>query len=148
MKLGDLMKKHIAQWFIFTVLFALIPLLIFLLSSAIFKNSIENIINKSFHELYFYSIMISASTIRDLLHVNNEIKETARFIIAFGFIIILLIASTAVYGMIIFIDNFIESNVATSISSTYINTLFTCSLILGLFTTIISLLVVFWRYSK
>lgn len=148
MKLGDLMKKHIAQWFIFTVLFALIPLLIFLLSSAIFKNSIENIINKSFHEFYFYSIMISASTIRDLLHVNNEIKETARFIIAFGFIIILLIASTAVYGMIIFIDNFIESNVATSISSTYINTLFTCSLILGLFTTIISLLVVFWRYSK
>lgn len=148
MKLGDLMKKHIAQWFIFTVLFALIPLLIFLLSSVIFKNSIENIINKSFHELYFYSIMISASTIRDLLHVNNEIKETARFIIAFGFIIILLIASTAVYGMIIFIDNFIESNVAISISMTYINTLFTCSLILGLFTTIISLLVVFWRYSK
>ena len=147
MKLGDLMKRHIAQWFIFTVLFALIPLLIFLLFSVIFKNSIENIINKSFHELYFYSIMISASTIQDILHVKSEIKETARFIIAFGFIIILFISSTAVYGMIIFIDNFIESDVAISINITYINTLFTCSLILGLFTTIISLLVVFWRYS-
>lgn len=143
-----ILKKHIAQWLIFTVLFALIPLLIFLLFSAIFQNSLENIINKSFHELYFYAIMISASTIRDLLHVKNELKDTARFVIAFGFIILLLIVSTAIYGMIVFIDNFTKANVAVFINGTYINTLFICSLMLGLSTTIISLLVIFWRYTE
>ena len=88
--------------------------------------------------------MVSATTINDLLHVKNNLRETSKFIIAFGFIIMLLIGSTSIYGMIIFTDNFIESNIIAS----HIYTLFVCSVIFSVFTTIISLLVLSWRYSE
>lgn len=142
MKLGDLMKKHIAQWLIFTILFAFIPLSIFLIFSLVFNNNIKNILNESFHELFFYSTMVSATTINDLLHVKNDLKDTPKFIVAFGFIIILFIISTAIYGVIIFTDNFMKSYLIIS----HIDTLFVCSIIVSVFTTMISFLVVNWRY--
>ncbi len=141
------MKKHIAQWLIFTVIFTLIPLLFFLLFSFIFKTTINKIIEKTFHELYFYSIIISTSTLRDLLYIKKEIKETAKFTIAFGFTILLLLASTTIYGMILFIDNFTGTDISI-ITVDYIDTLFACSLIFSIFTTIINFLVISWRASK
>lgn len=143
MKLGDLMKKHIAQWFIFTILFALIPLLIFLIFSFALENTLNNILNKCFHELFFYSIMVSATTINDLLHTKDDIKDSSQFIICFGFILLLMLSSTSIYGVTIFSDNFTKTNILSS----HIDTLFVCSIIFSLFTTIISYLVVNWRYQ-
>lgn len=143
MKLGDKLKKHIAQWFIFTIVFALIPLFIFLVFSFALENSISNILNKCFHELFFYSIMVSATTINDLLHTKNDIKDSSKFVIAFGFIILLMLSSTSIYGVTIFADDFIK----TSVLALHIDTLFVCSILFSLFTTIISYLVVNWRYQ-
>lgn len=138
-----MLKKHIAEWIIFTVAFALLPLCIFLLFSAMLDNSPQKIIDKSFHELFFYSIMVSSTTINDLLHVEDPIRETWKFTIAFGFIIFLLIASTSVYGMILFNDNFSTQEIIAS----HLQTMFVCSIIFGVFVTFVSFLVINWRYS-
>lgn len=144
MKLGDILKPHIAQWLIFTILFALIPLFIFLAFCFALESTVDNILNKCFHELFFYSIMVSATTINDLLHTKNDIKESSKFIVAFGFIILLMVSSSAIYGVTIFDDNFIKTNILIL----HIDTLFVCSTIFSLFTTIISYLVVNWRYQS
>ena len=92
------MANRIAKWLLFTVLFAFIPMIIAIL--------ILFMTDKAFNtynfngEILFFIIMLSATSIYDMVDLNKSSNVTRTIFIAF--FILLVIFSTGIYFIVLY----------------------------------------------
>lgn len=90
------MGKRILNWFLFGILFALMPLIIYIVLHYMCEIAIE--IRDCISELLFFTIMICATCLWDVNDMKKKIKSDIVFNLFFASLIILLIFSAILYG--------------------------------------------------
>ena len=93
------MANRMTKWLLFTVLFAFIPMIIAFLISFMTNTQI-NTYNYN-GEILFFIIMISATSLCDIIDLTKEISN---FILTFfmAIFIMLVIFSAVIYGSVIY----------------------------------------------
>lgn len=91
------MANRILRWFLFSVLFALLPIGISILLHILFKNDTYDLKNCSC-ELLFFVIVMSATTLGDIQEISRYIKKDFLIIMFFGVSIIFAIIAAILYG--------------------------------------------------
>lgn len=138
--------KHLAnrllRWFIYTFLFALLPTLIISLFGFVFDITIKD--NST--ELFFFTIMLCATSLNDIQENKKYAKKDFVFNLFFGIFIIMIVIVSVLYGSIIFIEmadvttelfNIEITDVTTELFNNKIQSL---AIIVSLFSGIISLI--------
>jgi hypothetical protein len=138
--------KHLAnrllRWFIYTFLFALLPTLIISLFGFVFDITIKD--NST--ELFFFTIMLCATSLNDIQENKKYAKKDFVFNLFFGIFIIMIVIVSVLYGSIIFIEmadvttelfNIEMTDVTTELFNNKIQSL---AIIVSLFSGIISLI--------
>ena len=139
--------KHLAnrllRWFIYTFLFALLPTLIISLFGFVFDITIKD--NST--ELFFFTIMLCATSLNDIQENKKYAKKDFVFNLFFGIFIIMIVIVSVLYGSIIFIEmadvttelfNIEMTDVTTELFNNKIQSL---AIIVSLFSGIISLII-------
>lgn len=136
------MANRILRWFIYTFLFALLPTLIISLFGFVFDITIKD--NST--ELFFFTIMLCATSLNDIQENKKYAKKDFVFNLFFGIFIIMIVIVSVLYGSIIFIEmadvttelfNIEMTDVTTELFNNKIQSL---AIIVSLFSGIISLI--------
>lgn len=88
-----------AKWFIFTLLFAFIPITISLLFNYL-SGASQNTYN-FIGEILFFTIMVSSTSLSDIVGLNKTVKDFI-LTIFIGFFILLVLSSSILYGGILY----------------------------------------------
>ena len=94
------MADRILRWLVYTFLFALLPILIDLLFTALFNLANKNHVS----ELLFFTIMLCATSLNDIHEAQNNIENDILFKFFFSVCILILITVSAVYGGLFFFN--------------------------------------------
>ncbi len=124
------MANRLLRWFIYTFLFALLPTLIISLFGFVFDITIKD--NST--ELFFFTIMLCATSLNDIQENKKYAKKDFVFNLFFGIFIIMIVIVSVLYGSIIFIE---MTDVTTELFNNKIQSL---AIIVSLFSGIISLI--------
>lgn len=116
--------KNVINWFAFTVLFGMFPI-IFLYVSWLFTGDKPDI-SLMAKEIFFFTIVLCADTLRTYNNLKNEVSEVGRTAL-YGISIIVLILSSVLYGGLLIYGN--ENHIISYISIS----LCVISFIIGLF---------------
>lgn len=136
------MANRLLRWFIYTFLFALLPTLIISLFGFVFDITIKD--NST--ELFFFTIMLCATSLNDIQENKKYAKKDFVFNLFFGIFIIMIVIVSVLYGSIIFIEmadvttelfNIEMTDVTTELFNNKIQSL---AIIVSLFSGIISLI--------
>lgn len=136
------LANRILRWFIYTFLFALLPTLIISLFGFVFDITIKD--NST--ELFFFTIMLCATSLNDIQENKKYAKKDFVFNLFFGIFIIMIVIVSVLYGSIIFIEmadvttelfNIEMTDVTTELFNNKIQSL---AIIVSLFSGIISLI--------
>jgi len=136
------LANRLLRWFIYTFLFALLPTLIISLFGFVFDITIKD--NST--ELFFFTIMLCATSLNDIQENKKYAKKDFVFNLFFGIFIIMIVIVSVLYGSIIFIEmadvttelfNIEMTDVTTELFNNKIQSL---AIIVSLFSGIISLI--------
>lgn len=94
------MANRILKWFIYTLVFALLPTFISILFSFLFDLKI----NDFSAELLFFTIMICATSLNDIQEMKLKIKKDFVFNLFFGICILIIVTVSVIYGSIVLVN--------------------------------------------
>lgn len=93
------MANRLVKWGLFTILFAFIPIAISLLLTYLTGSS-KNLCDYN-TEVLFFTIMISSTSLSNIIGLNSKVKDFI-LTIFIGFFILLVLCSSIIYGSLLY----------------------------------------------
>lgn len=129
------MADRMTKWFIFTILFAFIPItisLLFAYLSDIPRNTYDFV-----GEILFFTIMVSSTSLNDIIVLNKAVEDFI-LTIFIGFFILLVLSASILYGSILYGQ---MNNITSELFNTRVFSIsLTLAVLSGILGTIIQIL--------
>jgi uncharacterized membrane protein len=126
---------RMTKWFIFTILFAFIPITISLLFT--YLSNIQRSSYDFIGEILFFTIMVSSTSLSDVVSLNKKVQDFI-LTIFIGFFILLVLSSSILYGSILYGQ--INNITSELFNSRVFSISLTLAIISGILGTIIQIL--------